>query len=178
MAGACTRWTHPSRQRMEVRVTERRTQASLEADTEGSWEDADLSDLLQELRILLPGAQTLTAFLIILPFSPGFALIDQAERWVYMATFLCSVSSLILFTAPAAQHRLERPLRDRVRFKETATRQIVVGLIPLSIALILSTQLVINEVGGRTVGIGAAVIVAGLVGFMWWLIPLYRRPHS
>ena len=35
--------------------------------------DGDLSDLLAELRVLLPSAQTLTAFLIILPFNAGFA---------------------------------------------------------------------------------------------------------
>ena len=34
-------------------------------------DEGDLSDLLSELRILLPGAQMLTAFLIILPFNGG-----------------------------------------------------------------------------------------------------------
>ena len=142
---------------------------------EGSWSDEDLSDLLQELRVLLPGVQTLTAFLIILPFSPGFALIEQAERWVYLATFLCSVSSLVLFTAPAAQHRLERPLRNRVRFKQVATRLTIIGLLPLSLALILATQLVVSEVGGREAGIGAAALVTFLIGLTWWLLPLRRH---
>lgn len=73
--------------------------------------DGDLSDLLQELRVLLPGIQTLTGFLIILPFSQGFSKIGQHEQWVYLALFVCAVSSLVLFTAPAAQHRWERPLR-------------------------------------------------------------------
>lgn len=141
---------------------------------EGTWGDEDLSDLLQELRVLLPGVQTLTAFLIILPFSPGFALIEQAERWVYLATFVCSVSSLVLLTAPAAQHRLERPLRDRVRFKQLATRLVIIGLVPLSLALILATQLVISEVVGREAGIGTAAIVTVLIGLTWWLLPLHR----
>lgn len=125
--------------------------------------------------MLLPGVQTLTAFLIILPFSPGFALIEQAERWVYLATFICSVSCLVLFTAPAAQHRLERPLRDRVRFKQLATRLIIIGLVPLSLVLILVTQLVVSEVGGKEAGVGAAALVAVLIGLTWWLLPLRRR---
>ncbi|MDQ3779860.1 MAG: DUF6328 family protein, partial [Chloroflexota bacterium] len=57
-------------------------------------EDEDLGDLLQELRVLLPGVQTLTAFLIILPFSGGFSQIARSEQWVYVATFVCSLSSL------------------------------------------------------------------------------------
>jgi hypothetical protein len=142
---------------------------------EGSWSDEDLTDLQQELRILLPGVQTLTAFLVILPFSPGFERLDQNERWVYLATFICSVSSLVLFTAPAAQHRVERPLRDRVRFKQTANRLILIGLVPLSLATILATELVVSEVGGTTAGIVAAVVAAVLIVLTWWLIPLSRR---
>lgn len=146
-----------------------------EAGEEGSWSDEDLTDLQQELRILLPGVQTLTAFLIILPFSPGFERLDQNERWVYLATFVCSVSSLVLFTAPAAQHRVERPLLNRVRFKDLANRLILIGLVPLSLAIVLVTELVVSEVGGATAGIAAAAIAGFLIGLTWWLIPLSRR---
>ncbi len=142
---------------------------------EGSWSDEDLTDLQQELRILLPGVQTLTAFLVILPFSPGFERLDQTERWVYLATFVCSVSSLILFTAPAAQHRVERPLRNRLRFKELANRLILIGLVPLSLAIVLATELVVSEVGGTTAGIGAAAVAAVLIVLTWWLSPLSSR---
>lgn len=142
---------------------------------EGSRHDEDLDDLLQVLRVLLPGVQTLTAFLIILPFSQGFPMIERSERWIYLATFVCSVSSLVLFTAPAAQHRLQRPLRNRVRFKQEATHLIVIGLVPLSLAVILATDLVVTEIGGRQVGIVAAALVAALIGVTWWLVPLRRR---
>jgi hypothetical protein len=138
--------------------------------------DGDLSDLLSELRILLPGAQMLVAFLIILPFNSGFSQIQRGEKLIYLATFLCSVCSLILFAAPAAQHRLQRPLRDRVRFKETATRLIVVGLVPLSLAIILATHLVIAQVlAERWVAWTAAAVVTVLIAGIWWLGPLVGR---
>jgi hypothetical protein len=142
---------------------------------EGTWNDEDLSDLQQELRILLPGAQTLTAFLIILPFNSGFDRLDQNERWVYLATFICSVTSLVLFTAPAAQHRIERPLRNRLRFKDFANQLILIGLVSLSLAIVLATELVVSEVAGMTGGLIAAATAAGLIGLTWWLIPLRRR---
>lgn len=140
--------------------------------------DGDLGDLLQELRVLPPGVQMLTAFLIILPFSQGFAEIQQTEQWVYLATFVCSVSSLVLFIAPAAQHRLERPLRDRDRFKRDATRLIVIGMVPLSFALILATELVVTEVVGTVPGLAVAAMVTVLIGIIWWLIPLRHRSGS
>jgi hypothetical protein len=137
-----------------------------------------LSDLLEELRILLQGTQVLTAFLVILPFQQGFPRLQQPERWVYLATFVCSVCSLVLFSAPAAQHRLERPLRplaERVRFKLDATRLTIAGLIPFSLALPLATNLVVTQVLGAVAGVVTAALVALLIGLFWWVVPLAAR---
>lgn len=141
--------------------------------------DGGLSDLLSELRVLLPGTQMLMAFLIILPFNSGFSQIQRGEKLVYLVTFLCTVCSLILFTAPAAQHRLQRPLRDRVRFKESATRLILAGLAPLSLAIILVTHLVIAQVLAQIwVAWVAAGIVTVLIAAIWWLVPVTGRDRG
>lgn len=139
-------------------------------------EDGDLSDLLEELRILLPGAQTLTAFLIILPFNGGFSEIREEEKIVYVVTFLCSVIALVLFTAPAAHHRLQRPLRDREGFKNRATNLMIAGMVPLSIAIVLAVQLVLSTVFPQPwlswPGAGA---IALLLLVLWWLAPVRWR---
>jgi hypothetical protein len=137
--------------------------------------DHDLSDLLQELRILLQGVQVLTAFLIILPFSEGFGRVDQIEKWVYLVTFMSSITGLVFISAPAAQHRLQRPLLNRVRFKRFATRMILIGTAAFSIALVLSAQLVSNEVVGYWPSLFVALLVAGLIGVVWWLIPVWSK---
>ena len=79
--------------------------------------DEDLSDLLNEIRLLLPGTLLLVAFLIALPFNTGYTRVSQFDNAVYVALFLCAILSLLLFAAPAAQHRLMSPLRDRAAFK-------------------------------------------------------------
>ena len=138
-----------------------------------SHNDEDFGDFLSELRILLPGAQTLTAFLIILPFNSGFSQIQQGEKWVYVATFLCSVCALILFSAPAAQHRLQRPLKDREKFKNDGSRLVVIGMIPLSLALILVSHLVIAQaIKDIWVAWVVTAFIIGLIAIIWWLIPL------
>ena len=145
-------------------------------DLSPEHEDGDLSDMLEELRILLPGTQTLTAFLIILPFNSRFTEIREEEKVIYLITFLCSVVSLILFIAPAAHHRLQRPLRDREAFKNRTTKLMIAGLLPLSIALVLATQLVLSTVFHTlwlswTVAGTLALFILGL----WWIFPLRRR---
>jgi hypothetical protein len=142
------------------------------ACTVGDHTPVSLTDMLQELRILQLGVQVLTAFLIILPFSQGFQQIEQSQKLVYLATFICALSSLVLFSAPAAQHTLERPLMDKARFKEISTRMIILGLVPCSLALILSPELVVSVVAWQL----AALVIAGLVTILilalWWVIPL------
>jgi Family of unknown function (DUF6328) len=138
----------------------------------------DLNVMLQELRILQQGVQVLTGFLVILPFSTGFAHVQRAEKWDYLATFVCSVSSLVLFSAPAAQHRLERPVRNLREFDQFATRMTIAGLVLLSLALILATHLVVAEVMGSGPAIGLGLLVAVLVGVFWWLLPWSAKKRS
>ncbi|MFC4160671.1 DUF6328 family protein [Chitinimonas lacunae] len=134
-------------------------------------EDGDLTDMLGELRILLPTAQLLSAFLITVPFAPGFANIVQTEKQVFFATFLLAVASLVMFCGPAVQHRLMRPLQQRERFKTFASRQMLVGATLLGTALVLATQLVLSEALGRTIGNVAAVIIAVLIVSIWLVVP-------
>ena len=149
--------------------------ACLPARYDDQTDDPDLNDLLQEVRILLQGAQVLTAFLTIVPFSEGFGRLDQLERLVFLVTFISSLAGLIFISAPAAQHRLQRPLQDRERFKHYATRMTLVGLGAISIALILAAQLVSNEVVGFSLSIVTSAVVAMLIGVFWWLLPVMRR---
>lgn len=140
--------------------------------------DHDLSDMLHEMRVLQQGAQVLTAFLIILPFSETFRAIAAGDKWVFLATFLVSLASLVFLSAPAASHRLERPLKDADRFKNFANRLILTGLFLQYLAWMLTTEFVVSTVLGQTVGIVAAAAAGMLIAVLWWLVPLVRRRRS
>ena len=150
--------------------------SSVEQARDAERGDGDLSDLLEELRILLPGTTTLTAFLIILPFNSNFAEVREGQKIVYLITFLCSVLTLILLTAPAAHHRLQRPLRDREGFKNTATRLMILGLIPLSVTVTLAAELVVAAtVSTEWVPWLISGVVGALILMLWWLMPRLTR---
>jgi hypothetical protein len=141
-------------------------------------DDGDFSDMLSEMRILLPGAQMLTAFLIILPFNGGFARIVHTEKLLFLATFVLSLTSLVLLSAPAVQHRIMRPLKDRARFKRVATKLMVTGSFTLAVALVLGTELVISEVFGALIGLITAGSMALLIAVIWWWMPRYLKKHA
>jgi peptidoglycan biosynthesis protein MviN/MurJ (putative lipid II flippase) len=137
--------------------------------------DGDLTDMLGELRVLLPGSQLLSGFLIAVPFAPGFARMVGSEQYIFLATFLFALISLVFLSAPAIQHRLIRPLRDRERFKVIAGRQMLFGAATLAIALVLATQLVLSAVMGQTVGNVAAGFLGGLIALIWCVLPWVLR---
>lgn len=139
-------------------------------------DEADFTDMLGELRVMLPTAQLLSAFLTTVPFTSGFGAIVTSEKHVFLATFLLSIASLILLSGPAVQHRLMRPLQNRVAFKQRATRQIVIGSCTLGLALVLVTELILSEVLGHLLGIIAGALVALLIVLVWWVLPkIWRR---
>lgn len=138
-------------------------------------DEGNLSDLLAELRIFLSGVQLLAGFLIILPFNSGFRLLSALDHWVYLCALLCTFASLILLSAPAAWHRLDYPIRDRVGFKIYATHMSVVGLLPFSVALVLLVDLTLSRVvGPLETALGALFVGLGII-WHWWLLPLFRR---
>lgn len=138
-------------------------------------DDGDLTDMLGELRVLLPSAQLLSAFLITVPFNSGFASIVASEKTVFLVTFTLSILSLVLLSAPAVQHRVIRPLIDRAGFKRLATRQIVAGAVLLAMALTLATQLVLSTVFGHLIGNVFAGLTAGTLILLWWVLPKALR---
>ncbi|MBM3506163.1 MAG: hypothetical protein FJX64_00235 [Alphaproteobacteria bacterium] len=137
--------------------------------------DADLSDMLQELRVLQQGAQVLTAFLVILPFTEAFEQLGPVQHWVFLATFLSSLASLVFLSAPAANHRLQRPVTDKEGFKATATRTILIGVAFESLAWVLVADLVVSAVFDGPISLVAAGLTALLVLALWWLMPLLSR---
>lgn len=137
-------------------------------------DSCDLAELLEETRILLPGSEVLVAFLISLPFTSRFDALTDAQRVVYLATFLSAIVALICFVMPAAYHRLARPIRRRGAFKVLATRFLILGLVPLSMALVLASYLVTSLAYSSLVATIVASAVGALIASLWWLMPLLR----
>jgi hypothetical protein len=134
----------------------------------------DLSDMLEETRILLPGTQVFAGFLITLPFQSRFDRLTTAQRNLYLVVFVTVLLSLVCFIMPAAYHRVARPVHRKQGYKVLATRVVIVGLIPFSISTVLSTFLIVDVVVGGRVGVIAALIIAAPLMLLWWLFPIFR----
>jgi hypothetical protein len=92
--------THERESAANVVITDRR-------ETELERYDRNLSELMGELRVALPGVQVLFAFLLVAPFNQRFGSVSHFERRLYVATLLCTLLASILLIAPTIIHRLE-----------------------------------------------------------------------
>ena len=138
--------------------------------------DRELMEMLNELRVALPGVEVLFAFLLTLPFTQGWDSITSTERNVYFAAVLTTACAIALLIAPSAHHRLR--FRDAVKehMLQTTSKLAVAGLVLLAASVGLVLHLLTSVVHGN----GPAAIVAGLFGvgvaLLWFVVPFrYRR---
>ena len=102
----------------------------------------NLDQLLQELRIVLPGVQVLFAFLLAVPFSSRFAKVDGFERDVYFAALLLSALAVALLMAPSMHHRILFRQEQKAYLVSVASVTTIAGMTALALAVVLSLFLV------------------------------------
>jgi cation transport ATPase len=135
----------------------------------------ELEELLQELRIALPGVQILFAFLLVVPFNNRFAETDDLQRNVWFAALLLALGAVACFIAPTAYHRIRFRDYDKERLVMTATRLAVVGLVFLATALSASAFFVTGFVFSDRLAALVTAVAAGTIGGLWFALPLLRK---
>jgi hypothetical protein len=144
-------------------------------ESESERLDRNLGELLQELRVALPGVQVLFAFLLAVPFQQNFTKINSFEKDVYFFTLLCTAVSAILFIAPSSYHRVTFRLQQKRELIRLANRFTIAGLTFLALAMTGAIVLITNLLFGGLVtvitGAGTAITFVAL----WYVLPLRRR---
>jgi hypothetical protein len=62
----------------------------------------ELIELLNELRVALPGVQVLFAFLLAVPFANGFPKLGKLDRDIFFVAFIATALSTVLLIAPSS----------------------------------------------------------------------------
>ena len=136
--------------------------------------DRNLVELLNELRVALPGVQVLFAFLLIVPFSQGYTHMSHFERKLYFGVLLCTGLAAMLLIAPSMHHRLEFRQRDKEYLVVTANRLTIAGLSCLAVAMTGAILLITHVLFGTAATIVTSSVFALGFAVVWYLIPLRR----
>lgn len=133
--------------------------------------DRELGELLQELRVAITGVQVLFAFLLSMPFTPRFPVLDASQRRVYFAAVLATAVSSLLLIAPAANHRLLFREGMKEGLLKTANRVAIAGLMTLALGIGLSLYLVTTMVYQTDTAVLVSIGMGVLTFFVWFVLP-------
>jgi hypothetical protein len=138
----------------------------------------EVVELLQELRIVLPGVQILFAFLLTVPFAQRFAELTGLQRNVFFATLLCTAAATALLIAPSAHHRLlfrQGAREHRLRVGNLLTIFGLIFLVPAMVGVIfVITDLMFGLMGA----VAVTVLMALVFGLLWFALPLWYRRNG
>jgi len=137
--------------------------------------DRELIELLNELRIVLPGVTVLFAFLLAVPFAKGWAKVDTFQRDVFVVAFLATGVSVAFLTAPSSYHRLRFQAGDKQRLVHIGSRLSIAGIAAFAVALEAVVLLVVDYVLSTGVAIAATVCFSLLVVSLWYGLPAYGK---
>jgi hypothetical protein len=137
--------------------------------------DRNLLELLNELRVALPGVQVLFAFLLTVPFTQRFASLTSAQENVYYATLLAAAASALLLIAPSAHHRINFRQQDKAFIVFLANKLTIAGLGFLAAAMSGVVWLITDVLYGGTATAIATATTALAFAVVWYVLPVVRR---
>ena len=127
--------------------------------------------LLQELRVVLPGAQVLVAFLFTVPFATRFPELDDIGLGIFGVATVCALLSVICMMTPAAFHRFGRRTARSQRLR-WSIRLTVIGMAFLGAAMAATLWCVARFIYGTIPALLITVPVGVALVLMWLVLPL------
>jgi Family of unknown function (DUF6328) len=137
--------------------------------------DRELIELLNEIRVVLPGAQVLFAFLLSLPFLTRFSVLTRVDRDAYFAAFLCTAIGTVLLMAPSANHRLRFREYDKERMLFWFNRLVLAGSGFLAAGVALVVFVVTDILFTLTWAAVLGGLMAAWVVVVWYVVPVVQR---
>ncbi|MDX6740135.1 DUF6328 family protein [Actinocorallia sp. A-T 12471] len=147
-------------------------------ETPAERADRNFVEFLQGIRVAVTGVQVLFAFLLTVPFSPGFAGVRDGERTLFYLALVSAALASLFFIAPVAQHRilfrqgLKEPLVKRANVYG------LIGTAALAVSMTTAAWLVIDHLfDGLLPSLTAAGIVL-LASWLWFIEPALHRNNN
>ena len=142
---------------------------------EESRQDRELIELLNELRVTLPGVQVLFAFLLIAPFSQQFARVNDLQKYAYLSALVCTGIGSALLIAPTPYHRIRFRDRDKEALLRISNRLALAGTVFLGAGMVAAVFFVTDFLFRSPLPALVAGAVAATVAVFWYGVPIARE---
>jgi hypothetical protein len=137
---------------------------------------AKIEAMLTESRVILPGAQALLGFQLVVTMTKPFAELSAFDRGMHFCALAAVALSVILLIAPAAVHRLAFGGQDVPRFHKIGSLLVTAALIPLALGIsgdfYVAAVKILGDARFAAMGAGTTALMLGL---LWYGVPLLLR---
>ena len=144
-------------------------------ETDKERVDRELIELLNEVRVALPGVQVLFAFLLTVPFQQGYSKLTEFHKDMMLAALLTAAVSIILLVAPTAQHRILFRQANKQKLLFLANRLLLAGTVFLAASISISVFVVTDIFISRLWASISTALLAALFVILWYVVPLCMR---
>ena len=153
----------------------RRERDSGRIETEEERADRNLSDLLQELRVALPGVQVLFAFLLTVPFTNRFDDLSKFQEKLYFGVLIAVALATVLLVAPTVGHRILFRRQQKEYIVTISNNLSLVGMFLLAVSMCGAIALISDFLFGGTTAIISTIVMAVAFAGFWFTGPIIRR---
>jgi hypothetical protein len=153
----------------------RRERDSGRMETDEERADRNLSDLLQELRVALPGVQVLFAFLLTVPFTNRFSDLNAFQEKLYFGVLIAVALATVLLVAPTVGHRILFRRQQKEYIVTLSNNLSLVGMFLLAVSMCGAIALISDFLFGGTTAIISTVVMAVAFAGFWFTGPIIRR---
>ena len=141
-------------------------------ESEQERHNRELIELLNELRVALPGVQVLFAFLLAVPFANGFPKLSELDRDIFFVAFIATALSTVCLIAPSSYHRLRWRQDDKERMLLISNALTIVGLFLLAVAITATVFVITDFLFHHSWAAAFSALVAATFLVLWYGLPL------
>jgi uncharacterized membrane protein len=144
------------------------------AESPKEREDRQLRELLEEHRVVMPGAQVLLGFMLTAPFASRFGRTTQFERAVLYACILSTATGALLLMGTSVYHRQRWQEGDKSRVVVIGHRLFLSGTFCLALGMSCAVFLVGDVLFGIYAAIAAIAVTSTVIVGVWYVLPAVR----
>lgn len=135
-----------------------------------------INHMLTEARVILPGAQALLGFQLVITLASSFEQLPFHSKLAHAAGLLLVALSVILLITPAAYHRIVNRGEDTEDFYRCGSVLVLVATMPLALGICVEVFVVIAKIAEADwAGVTAAGAAFLAFAVLWYLYPLFER---
>ncbi len=146
----------------------------MEPETEKQRTDRQLIELLNELRVALPGAQVLLGFLLTVPFATRFGRVGHGGKVTLFVCLFFTAAGTILLMAPSVYHRLRWEAGGKSEVVRAGHWMFLAGTASLALGILAAVLLVTDVLFGAVAAVAAVLVLGTGIGVIWYVVPLTR----